>query len=110
MVRIDASWSNLKKKAIFREFIDSGRDAILKEYDFRVGQGVTVRPGTGTYDLRTGQRGTAAPSGPTTYHYAIHGGPSDGQDPRNVVQAAIQWWEQELAAIEADAERGAGSV
>ena len=89
-------WKDLKSTkpnpAIFWQFIDSDRDAILKEYDHRAGQSVTVTPGR-----------------PPIYTYKIHGGPFDGQDPRDVVQKVIEWLEQELTKIEIDVSRRAWS-
>lgn len=86
-------WNNLKSTkpypAVFWEFIDRERDAILKEYKYRAAQNTTVHLGTGSI----------------TYTYDIHDGPFDGQDPRDVVQQAIEWWEQQLAGIEAGAKR-----
>ena len=36
-------------------------------------------------------------------------GPYGGQDPRDVVQEAIKWWEEQLTEIEAKARALAGS-
>ena len=103
----DDWWTDLKSTkpnpAIFWQFIDTDRDAILKEYDHRAGQSVTIMSGVTQYDLRTGQEMTVTPGGPTTFTYEIHGGPFDGRDPRDVVRQAIEWWDQELTAIEKDA-------
>jgi hypothetical protein len=88
-------WKNLNNTkpnpAIFWKFIDSDRDLIVKEYDHRAAQDVTVNLG----------------SGDVTYTYAMRGGPFDGEDPRDVVQKAIDWWEHELTEIETDAARRA---
>jgi hypothetical protein len=78
---------------IFWQFIDRDRHAIVHQYVYRTGQGVTVTTG----------------GGPTTYTYKMHGGPFDGQDPRDVVRKAIEWWDQQLTDIERDAERRVGS-
>jgi hypothetical protein len=101
---IDASWKKLRRKAIFRQFIKLDRDAIVHQYDHRAGQGVIITPGFAEYN-RIGQ--TITTGGPTTYTYKIHGGPFDGQDPRDVVQKVIEWWDQEVTKIETDARRRA---
>jgi hypothetical protein len=92
---------------IYWKFIVDYRNNILKEYELGAEQSVTVRPGVKKYDLRTGQEETVAPSGPTTTTYKMRskmrGGPFDGQDAHDVVEKAIEWWEQQLAGIEADA-------
>jgi hypothetical protein len=87
-----AWWDNLKltRLAIW-EFIDDDRDALLKEYDYRAAQNVTVTVG-----------------GPTVYTYEMRGGPFSGQDQRDVYQLAIEWWDQQLAHIETEAARIAG--
>jgi hypothetical protein len=91
---------------IYWWFISKGRDLIVHHYKLRAGQGVApIRTGTTRYDLRTGQEEIIAPGGPVTYTYEIHGGPFDGQDQRDVVQKAIEWWQQQLTDIEADARR-----
>jgi hypothetical protein len=77
---------------IYWQFIVSDRDALLKEYDYRGAQNVTVTIG-----------------GPTIYTYGMRGGPFHGQDQRDVYQQAIGWWEQQLTDIETDAGRWAPS-
>jgi hypothetical protein len=99
-------WRKKLKKPdppIYWEFILKDRDRIVHHYKLRAGQGVILRPGTVTYDLRTGQEVSCTPGGSTTYTYPIHGGPFAGQDQRCVVEKAIAWWEQQLTEIETDA-------
>jgi hypothetical protein len=91
---------NLKKTnpAIYRQFIREERRLIVHYYKQRAKQSATVRPGVKKYHLRTGHEETVAPGGPTTTTYEIA-----GQDPRDVVQEAIDWWEEQLTKIETDA-------
>jgi hypothetical protein len=85
---------------IFGEFIRGERRRALHFYEFRAGQSVTVRPGGLWFNLGTGESGSTA-SGPTTYEHVMRGGPFAGQDPRDVVQQAIEWWRAYLDRVAA---------
>jgi hypothetical protein len=37
---------------------------------------------------------------PPTYNYKMNSGPFAGQDPRDLVKDAIEWWEKQLDDIE----------
>jgi len=51
---------------------------------------------------KQGYRGEASgetrvdPPGTVHYRYTMHDGTFKGQDPRDLVRQAIQWWESEL--------------
>lgn len=88
---------------IFWDFIDGTRNAILKEYCIRAGQGVTVRPGRLTWDRATGELDSLS-SGPTTFSYTINEGAFAGRDQREVIAEAIEWWERYLDRVDSEAE------
>ena len=100
---IDKKWDNLKmtrpEPLIFWRFIDTERNNILKEYKVNAGQSVTIRPGILSINLATGQQANG-PSGPTTYSYHINEGYYKGRHQREVIQEAIDWWEQYLEQID----------
>lgn len=66
---------------IFWEFIKNDRDLILKEYQWRIRQNVTV--GAGTHITRK-----------------IGAGPREGLDQKLVYQEAIDFWDGYLSEIE----------
>lgn len=94
---IDRSWKDLQQTkpepAIFWQFINDERNAILKEYTVNAGQGVTI-------DFASGQASAA-------YHYIVTAGPFKDQDQRRVISDAIAWWEQYLDKIDQAAALGA---
>jgi hypothetical protein len=100
---IDEWWKTLKKSRpepqIFWALIDEERNAILKEYQTRAGQGVTVQLSGIEINLRTGEQ-KADPPKPPIYHYTINTGPFAGRDQRELLAEAISWWEHQLEAIE----------
>jgi hypothetical protein len=100
---VDAAFEELKAASpepqIFWEFIKQERDNLLKVYEFGVQQNVTVRPGAPWFNLATGESGSVG-GGPTTYEHLVRGGPFAGQDPRDVVQQAIDWWKGYLADVD----------
>jgi hypothetical protein len=93
---------------IYWEFILKERNYIVHYYKQRAKQSVIVRPGVKKYDLRTGQEETVARSDPTTTDYKMPPGPFEDQAARKVVQEAIEWWDQQLTTIEANARALAG--
>ncbi|XOV83658.1 MAG: hypothetical protein ACFHXK_00780 [bacterium] len=105
-VIINQHWVALRntrpEPEIFWSFINEERNNILKEYRVNAGINVTVRPGTNSYDRVTGEVTEIAPSRPTLTDYVINEGPFAGQDHREVVEEAIQWWDSYLSAIEDD--------
>jgi hypothetical protein len=100
---IDAAHARLKatkpEPKIYWEFIVEGRNRLVKELEFRVQQNVTVRLGGVWFNMATGESG-GDPPGPTTYDHLVVGGSFAGQDPRDVVQMAIEWWVSYLDKID----------
>jgi hypothetical protein len=89
---------------IFREFIEPERNSVLKEYRFRhhpldevqMAVGYTLQnPVTG----ETVQLGDVLPLGDNIYRPFLEGW-REGDDARDVLSEAIDWWEAELSALE----------
>ena len=101
---IDRHWRQVidsrPKPEIFWKFIEEERNNILKEYKVNAGINVTVRPGTTSYNLKTGEEKEIAASQPTLHDYVINSGHFEGQDQRDVVARAIEWWDSYLTDIE----------
>lgn len=72
---------------IFTEFIEEDRNLILKEYRYRVGQGVNIY-----------SRGSGSPD--VEIIYEMTDGPFLGQDPRQVAAEAIAWLERYLDEVD----------
>ncbi len=83
----------------FWEFIDEERNTIVKQYQMRAGQGVTVRLGGIEINLQTGEEKIDPPV-PPIYHYTINSGPYAGRDQRELLLEAIEWWENQLGVID----------
>lgn len=89
---------------IFREFIERERNSILKEYRFRHHPLEEVQMAV-AYKLRdpvTGKAVEAAdilPLGDNIYRPFLDGW-REGDDARDVLSEAIDWWEAELSALE----------
>lgn len=79
------------KPDIFTDFIESGRNLLLKEYSFLAGQNATVYVGEGRSDIT----------------YSVNDGLYAGEDPRAVARQAIDWLEQYLTDIDSAAAVGA---
>lgn len=81
------------KNEIFWEFIEAERNAALKEYEL---------------SFWTDEKGPAivVPGLPETYHLPldiyrpIKGGPFEGNDARDILMLALEWWDDELKSIE----------
>jgi hypothetical protein len=89
---------------IFREFIERERNTILKEYDFNLHPGEEVHvaiPATlkRVSDGAIVQAETIFPLDNNIYRPLMDGF-REGEDARDVLSEAIEWWETELAAIE----------
>jgi hypothetical protein len=86
---IDNAWTDLNKSKpdplIFWEFIDKERNNIIHEYEVRAGQGVTVHLGQNKA---------------IEYHYLINDGQFQDCDQRDVLNEAINWWEEYLDGID----------
>jgi len=83
---------------IFREFIEDERNNILKQYSFAVSEG-PVELG-----IVFGEVDGSVTTEPVTileniYRPMSHGF-YEGEDGRTLIEMAIDWWEQQLAAIE----------
>ena len=106
---IDAAWDNWKadrsKNSVFWEFIQKERNYILKEYRFGVLDSAVV--GLGLVKTDGGQTSghTAAPKTPVAprenLFRPLEEGFGIGEDARDVYRDALQWWDAELASIEA---------
>jgi hypothetical protein len=103
---IDDWWKEIKASkpspTIFWNLIDEERNTILKEYQTRAGQGVTVQISGIEINLRTGEQRVDSPK-PTIYHYTMNTGPFAGKDQRELIADAITWWDDVLNAIDAAA-------
>lgn len=93
----DSVWSERNTDPIFKDFIDMDRNSLLKQYQLRAGQNVTVYMGP-------------APHSEVTY--TMNDGPFEGQDPRILVDEAITWISDYLDEVDrrtrAAEEPGAG--
>ena len=69
-------WAERSSDPIFKDFIDEDRNLLLKQYQLRAGQNVTVYMG---------------PSPRSEITYTMNDGPFKGQDPRELVDQAITW-------------------
>jgi hypothetical protein len=100
-----ARWTgNAAEHEIFREFIERERNIILKEYDFNLhpGEEVPVAIPVTLKRLSDGaivQAATVFPLDNNIYRPLLDG-VREGDDARDVLSDAIEWWERELAAIE----------
>jgi hypothetical protein len=90
--------------AIFRDFIERERNNVIKEYDFGSGQGVIFEGGDppaiqrqpdGTFkEIHPGGVGKM------TSVYKMNTDPFKGEDPRDIVRRAIEWWQKQLDDID----------
>jgi hypothetical protein len=95
---------NAPEHVIFREFIDRERNNILKEYEFNLHPEEhvqvtligTLQPLAGGDPIKTAE---IIPIGENIYRPLL-GGFREGDDARDVLSEAMDWWEAELAAIE----------
>ena len=103
---VDTWWKALKstkpEPMIFWHLIDEERNTILKEYQTRAGQGVTIQLSGIQINLQTGEQKIDPPK-PAIYHYMINTGPFAGRDQRELIAEGIAWWERELNAIDSAA-------
>jgi hypothetical protein len=100
-----ARWkSDAPEHEIFREFIERERNTILKEYEFNLHPNEEIefvlvsklrRPSDGAI-VETAQ---IASIGDNIYRPLLDGF-REGDDARDVLSEAIEWWDVELAAIE----------
>lgn len=100
---VDDAWARLiatkPEPTIFWQFIEDERNNILKEYRIAAGVGITIRPGTAHMNLSSGEQ-WSEPGLPTLFDYKMNSGPYKGQDQREVLRSAIEWWDTYLAGVE----------
>jgi hypothetical protein len=89
---------------IFREFIERERNTILKEYEFNLhpGEQVEVAMPVTLKRLSDGaiiEAATVLPIGDNIYRPLLDGF-REGDDARDVLSDAVEWWEKELDAID----------
>lgn len=89
---------------VFREFIEKERNTILKEYDFNLHPGEEVHvaiPATfrRVSDGMIVEAATVFPLDQNIYRPLMDGF-REGEDARDVLSEAVEWWETELTAIE----------
>jgi hypothetical protein len=96
--------SDAPEHEIFREFIQRERNTILKEYQFNVHpedevQIAFISTLRRVSDGALVNAGTVLPISDNIYRPLLEG-VRQGDDARDVLGEAIDWWETELAAIE----------
>lgn len=89
---------------IFRAFIEKERNTILKEYDFNLhpDEAVDIVVPVMLQRVSDGemvQGGVVYPLDQNIYRPLMDGF-REGEDARDVLREAIEWWERELAAID----------
>jgi hypothetical protein len=88
---------------IFREFIERERNNLLKEYSSAVHPlsevAIAVELTTLSPDGSPVRLGSVEQIGENIYRPLLDG-PWEGDDARDVLQAAIDWWQQQLDAID----------
>ena len=102
-----AAWKTEPEHEMFREFIEKERNTILKEYEFNLhpGEEVEVAFVSTLQRVSDGALVEAAevfPIGHNIYRPLLDGF-REGDDARDVLSEAIDWWEKELTAIERSA-------
>lgn len=91
---------------IFREFIEPERNTVLKEHRFRHHPLDEVALAT---DLDLGGAAQVFPLGENLYRPFLEGWRA-GEDARDVLSEAIDWWEAELNAIDALSRTWSGGI
>jgi hypothetical protein len=83
---------------IYWNFIVDDRNLILKEYKFTAGQGIRAIGGKANYD----EFGNLLDSKPGSieYLYIINTGPFAGRRQHDLIQEAIDWWQDHLDKID----------
>jgi hypothetical protein len=98
-----------ESQEIFERFIRGDTNCLLHQAEVRAGQSVSVvapsasARATAYGEDRRPTETAAPPVPPPIYTYHMNGGPFHDRDPRDIVQEAIDWWQQQIDAIEADA-------
>ena len=96
-----AWWDRLKATkpdpSIFWEFIERDRNLLLKGAELTVEPSATVFISGGATPVHAPR---PPPPPPPIYNYKMKSGRFAGQDPRDLVRDAIEWWEKQLDDIE----------
>lgn len=82
--------------AVFRDFIDNERNAVLKEYRFGYNEALIQ---VELHSVESGERVVAAL--PPGVYRPYDAGHFNGVDTRDLALEAIEWWDRELKEIEA---------
>lgn len=98
--------SDKAEHEIFREFIENHRNALLKEYDFKQHSmiEVPILLSLNLVNLHTGEPKKLeqiASLGENIYR-PILDGYREGDDARDVLKEAIDWWEKQLSVIDVE--------
>jgi hypothetical protein len=93
---------------IFWDFIRRDRNLLLHEAELTAGQSTMVFvQGVSVVALAAGQQpppeSKARPIPKPIHSYHMNSGPFSDRDPRDLVREAIEWWEDQITAIEQDA-------
>ncbi len=103
-----ASWkSDAEEHEIFREFIDKERNNLLKEYQINIHPleevsfvlETTLLPVGGGVPVKTAE---VYGIGENIYRPMLEG-PWEGNDARDVLTEAIEWWSMQLDAVDKEA-------
>lgn len=96
---ISSWWTNLcadkASHRIFWEFIEKERNFILKEYEFHYEPNVIL----GIENLSDGTMSLFQPDG---LYIPISSGHYEGEDCRDIIKEAINWWETQLNIIDSN--------
>lgn len=113
--RAQAAWWNRLKAskpdpAIFWDFIQEDRNVLLHGAEIRAGQSTMLfLVGVSRTRLVAGQANPPATPAPpllkATHSYHMNSGSFARRDPRDLVQEAIEWWEQQITEIEIEASK-----
>jgi hypothetical protein len=103
-------WASMKTSKpdprIYWEFIEKERNLVLKESDIRAGQSAMVRivgvqARGAAADEKTEPLTLPAEARPkATYSYQMNQGHFTGRDPRELIDEAIAWWNEQILIIE----------
>lgn len=98
-------WKNmdLAEHQIFREFIERERNNLLKEYQTDVYGEAEIFLGLGDQAGVVQELGAMVALDENLYR-PMEDGPWAGEDARDVLRDALDWWERELTAIDAAVE------
>ncbi len=103
---IDTWWRALKAdktEVIFHEFIEKERNFSIKEYKFNYGE----YSGWNLVFEDDNGKATFFPEAgiPEGVYIPMVDGPYEGEDCRDIIKLAIEWWKQQLQKIEEMASR-----